>query len=54
MATYAYHCRKCGAAFDVTEHLAEHEKAPHRCPKCQSEQVEPVPTPFFARTSRKS
>jgi putative FmdB family regulatory protein len=54
MPTYAYHCRKCGEVFDVVEHLAEHQKAPHRCPKCSSEQVEPVPTPFFARTSRKS
>jgi putative FmdB family regulatory protein len=54
MPTYEYHCRKCGEVFDVLEHLAEHEKAPHRCPKCQSEDVEPLPTAFVARTSKKS
>lgn len=54
MPTYAYHCRDCGEVFDVSEHLAEHEKGQHRCPKCQSEKVEPVPSPFFARASKKS
>lgn len=54
MPTYEYRCRKCGEKFDVAEHLEQHQKEPHRCPKCQSEEVEPQVTPFYAKTSKKS
>lgn len=54
MATYTYHCRKCGQDFDVVEHLTQHQNSPHRCPKCRSEEVETKPSNFFAKTSRKS
>jgi putative FmdB family regulatory protein len=54
MPTYEYRCRKCGEVFDVTQHVAEHEQARPRCPRCNSEEVEPVLTTFYAKTSKKS
>jgi putative FmdB family regulatory protein len=54
MPTYEYRCRKCGEIFDVVEHLEQHQKERHRCPKCQSEEVEPQMTAFYAKTSKKS
>jgi putative FmdB family regulatory protein len=53
MPTYEYRCGDCGHEFELVERVSEH-LAPHKCPKCGSEKVEPVPTPFFAKTSRKS
>jgi NAD-dependent SIR2 family protein deacetylase len=46
--------RKCGKAFERQEHVAEHEKSHPRCPKCQSPDVQPVLTDFYAKTSKKS
>lgn len=54
MPTYEYRCRKCGEVFDVVEHLAEHVKFAHQCPKCRSKEVEPVLMPFYAKTAKKS
>jgi putative FmdB family regulatory protein len=54
MPTYEYRCKDCGNVFDRVEHLAEHAEAHPICPKCQSKQVEPVPTAFYAKTARKS
>ena len=54
MPTYQYRCEKCGEILEHGEHLAEHEKARLRCPKCGSEAVQHHPTPFIAKTSRKS
>ncbi|AIO70625.1 MULTISPECIES: FmdB family zinc ribbon protein [Burkholderia] len=54
MPTYQYRCEKCGETFEHVEHLAEHETAHPNCPKCGSEQVQHIPTPFVAKTSRKS
>ncbi|HEX5831446.1 MAG TPA: zinc ribbon domain-containing protein [Gemmatimonadaceae bacterium] len=55
MPTYEYHCLDCGTVFERVEHISEHETStPRRCPKCQSERVEQVFAPFYARTSKKS
>ncbi|MCP3716551.1 MULTISPECIES: zinc ribbon domain-containing protein [Paraburkholderia] len=54
MPTYQYRCEKCGEMFEHAEHLAEHESAHPPCPKCGSEKVQHIPTPFVAKTSRKS
>jgi len=54
MPTYQYRCAKCGELFEHFEHVAEHETAHLRCPKCDSEAVQHQPTPFFAKTSKKS
>jgi len=54
MPTYQYRCEKCGHLFEHAEHLAEHESAHPRCPKCGSETCQHVPTPFVAKTSKKS
>lgn len=54
MPTYQYRCKKCGEAFELTEHMTDHTATQHKCPKCKSKQVAQVMTPFFAKTSRKS
>jgi putative FmdB family regulatory protein len=54
MPTYQYRCERCGETFEHAEHLAEHETTHPNCPKCGSEKVEHMPTPFVAKTSRKS
>jgi putative FmdB family regulatory protein len=55
MPTYEYRCRKCGEVFDCVEHVEQHQTPGHlRCPKCNSDEVEPVVTPFFTKTSKKS
>jgi putative FmdB family regulatory protein len=54
MPTYQYHCKKCGMTFERSEHITEHEKSHPRCPKCKSEEVEPVLADFYAATSKKT
>jgi putative FmdB family regulatory protein len=54
MPTYQYRCEKCGEMFEHAEHLAEHETAHPHCPKCGGERVQHIPTPFVAKTSKKS
>ena len=54
MPTYQYRCEKCKKRFERTQHIAEHDKAKPRCPKCGSQKVERVLSAFFAKTSRKS
>ena len=54
MPTYRYRCESCGEIFEHVEHLAEHETAHPRCPKCGSEMIQHLPTPFVAKTSKKS
>ncbi|MCS7101568.1 MAG: zinc ribbon domain-containing protein [Burkholderiaceae bacterium] len=53
MPTYQYRCEKCGELFERVERMAEHA-AVHTCPKCGSDKVQSAPTPFIAKTSRKS
>ena len=54
MPIYEYHCLKCGAEFERSEHIEQHEKVRPRCPKCKSSRVEQVYTSFFAKTAKKS
>lgn len=54
MPVYEYRCQDCGETFERTEHVDEHQTAHPRCPKCGSENVTHVVTPFFAKTSKKS
>lgn len=54
MPVYQYRCEKCGHVFDHVEHIAEHQTAHPPCPKCGSQAVQHSPTPFVARTARKS
>ena len=55
MPTYEYRCRKCGEVFDRVEHVQQHQTPSHlRCPKCDSDEVVSVVTPFVAKTSKKS
>lgn len=54
MPVYEYLCEQCGATFSLTEHVKEHETGQAKCPKCGSEKTAHVPTPFYAKTSKKS
>ena len=60
MATYDYRCQDCGDQFTRTEHISEHTAALQgsapalRCPKCDSQKVEPVVSAAYVRTSKKS
>lgn len=54
MPLYEYTCRKCRKHFSEVLSVKEHETRKIRCPQCNSEDVEPVIEPFFAKTTRKS
>ncbi len=54
MPTYEYRCVKCGEKFERQENLKEHEAHSARCPKCGGEQVTPLLSAFYAKTSKKS
>ena len=56
MPLYEYHCTACDERFAQTESIAKHSqtRAKPRCPKCKSQSVQPVFSPFFAKTVRKS
>jgi putative FmdB family regulatory protein len=54
MPTYEYRCNHCGEVFERQQHVAEHEKSHPRCPKCESRDVQPVLSDFYARTSKKA
>ncbi len=52
---YTFLCRKCGANFEVSETVAEHERHQEKCPKCGSPEVERRFTGGVqVKTSRKS
>jgi putative FmdB family regulatory protein len=54
MPTYVYRCEQCGQTFERTETVSEHVKAKPQCPKCGSDKVVSVPTPFMVITGKKS
>lgn len=54
MPLYEYRCTACNEQFARTESITEHGGQLPRCPKCKSPAVEPVFSPFFAKTVRKS
>lgn len=54
MPTYEYRCRECDERFEQPQRMEDHETAGARCPRCGSEDVEQLFSPFFAKTSRKS
>ena len=54
MPTYEYFCEACQKEFETILTIHEHEEGKIVCPKCGSEKVQHAPTPFVAKTSRKS
>ena len=54
MPLYEYTCRKCGEKFSEVLTIKEHGTKKVRCPKCESEEVQRIIEPFFAKTARKS
>jgi len=54
MPVYEYACTECNERFMRHEPIEDHGRQPPACPKCSSRAVEPVLSPFFAKTVRKS
>ncbi|HET7789856.1 MAG TPA: zinc ribbon domain-containing protein [Gemmatimonadales bacterium] len=54
MPIYQYRCAECGHEWSQQEAMAEHGRRPPECPKCGARAAEPVLSPFFAKTIRKS
>lgn len=56
MPIYEYRCTVCGERFSRQEPIKEHgaERPAPACPKCGAQAVEPVFSPFFVKTVRKS
>ncbi|MGH7531098.1 MAG: FmdB family zinc ribbon protein [Gemmatimonadales bacterium] len=54
MPVYEYRCTACTERFARTESITEHGTRRPACPKCGAGAVEPVVSPFFAKTVRKS
>lgn len=54
MPTYEYRCENCGQTFEKDESVKEHEARRARCPKCDSDKVQPLLSHFYAKTSKKS
>jgi putative FmdB family regulatory protein len=54
MPIYEYHCTACDERFTRYEPIGEHGRQRPPCPECGSRAVEPVFSPFFAKTVRKS
>ena len=52
MPTYAYRCEQCGETFERIETISEREKAKPPCPKCGSDKVVSVPTPFHGHNGQ--
>lgn len=46
MPVYQYQCHACGQLFEVAEPAEEHKETPPECPRCQSDDVEPLPRPM--------
>ncbi len=54
MPIYEYRCTKCNERFARQEPIGTHGRQRPKCPKCGARAVEPVFSPFFAKTVRKS
>ena len=54
MPIYEYRCTKCRTRFSQQQAIEEHGRKRPACPKCKSQAVEQVFSPFFAKTVRKS
>ena len=54
MPLYDYKCQKCGKGFALVMSVKEKETVKVKCPKCDAEDIIPVYSSFFAKTSKKS
>jgi putative FmdB family regulatory protein len=60
MAMYDYQCRDCDEQFTRSEHISEHASGLQgsasalRCPKCDSQKVEPMISAAYVHTRKKS
>jgi putative FmdB family regulatory protein len=54
MPIYTYRCQDCEKTFERVEHMDEHVDTHPKCPECESEKVQQVFEPFFAKTGKKS
>ena len=54
MATYEYHCDKCGHEFSLVMRMSEHDVKKVKCPECKSTKITQKFSVFHAKTSKKS
>jgi len=54
MPAYDFYCQKCKKDFMLTLSIAGYEKKNFSCPQCKGKEIKRVPSPFTAKTSRKS
>jgi putative FmdB family regulatory protein len=54
MPLYDYRCKNCGKTFTAVLSLKERERGQVVCPGCGLSRVEPLMSPFMAKTDRKS
>ncbi len=54
MPVYDFKCLGCGDTFSLVMTIRERETKEIRCPGCNSPEVRPVYSGFFAVTSKKS
>ena len=54
MPTYDFCCSNRKKTFSLTMAITEQGRKRIKCPKCASVKVEPVFSPFFAKTARKA
>ncbi|MBI2368755.1 MAG: zinc ribbon domain-containing protein [Deltaproteobacteria bacterium] len=54
MASYEFRCGTCQKVFTVSLLISERAGAKPTCPACGTGTVEPVFSPFFTVTSKKS
>ena len=54
MPTYEFRCSGCKKKFSLTMGISERSRKRITCSKCASVKVEPVFSPFFAKTARKA
>jgi putative FmdB family regulatory protein len=54
MVTYEYRCQECGKQFTQEEHISEHGSTPPRCPQCEGDKVQQVPSAIYVKTGKKS
>jgi putative FmdB family regulatory protein len=54
MATYDFRCNGCKKKFSLTMGIAERSRKRIKCPKCTSQNVEPLFSMCCAKTARKA
>ena len=54
MPVYGYECRSCGNHFMESMSIDDHDKRKLQCPRCRSQDTEPVIEAPYVATTKKS